>query len=501
MSPKTSFLTTGLTALGLFGFAALHAAAADGLPGPSEPTSTPAPAATAAPASPEAPSPSPTVLLLSNGRLLNGAVVEVGSDYVLHQKGGTIRFRKTDVIRAFGSISEVYHYKREQFPDDDPDEHLKLARWCLSQNLREEAKAELQAVVALSPKSGEAKAMLASIEAYEARAAAQPRVDSDVMRSGGEVATPGAQVQRPEELDPALLKGAARALGIGGLVIFDLPPAVAVKRAEHFARYVHPVLQASCVKCHGERYDGRFQLVEAKPGRRVSPDALRANLDATLALVKPDDPTKSELLTSVLMPHGNGPKKKPIFRGSNDPNFQILLAWVTSLRNKPASASNMSTDGVTPARFGTAPAPRESQGGGGFATDRGNAGPAAGGVDPSAVMMPSNVRREVIAPPPARYVPGQGMVAETQPPAPGEFPVSPLVGGPKPTPVGPKTATAGTAPAIPGSLPELPGAANAPDGASPDDATKTDKSDKPKKTFKLDPNLLQRALMNRNGNR
>ena len=153
MSPKTTRLPVGLSALGLFGFAALRGASAGDPPAtPSHPATPPVAAANAPSAT--------TVLLLYNGRVLQGEVGEEGPDYVLRQKGGVIRFRKDQVVKAFDSLTSLYAYKRSEIPDRDPDEHLKLARWCLSQNLREEAKAELRVVTRFSPKSSEAKQML-----------------------------------------------------------------------------------------------------------------------------------------------------------------------------------------------------------------------------------------------------------------------------------------------------------------------------------------------------
>src|SRR5262249_58066311 len=112
-------------------------------------------------------------------------------------------------------------------------------------------------------------------------------------------------------------------------------------------RAAHHTLQAACARCHNEKYDGTFQLIEVKPRHAPTADVLRANLDATLRLVDPENPARSELLSSALLPHGNAPTKRPIFRGSNDIKFQILATWVNSL--PPAPASGPSADGVVPA--------------------------------------------------------------------------------------------------------------------------------------------------------
>src|SRR5207244_4764077 len=99
----------------------------------------------------------------------------------------------------------------------------------------------------------------------------------------------------------------------------------------------HPILQRYCANCHNEKYPGNFQLVRVRSKGEGTADALRANLDGVLRLINPENPAKSELLSSALVPHGGGPNPRPIFRGSNDPAYQLLAAWVNSLRIKTAT--------------------------------------------------------------------------------------------------------------------------------------------------------------------
>jgi len=147
MSPKTNLLTAGLTALGLFGFAAPRVAT------PAEP-----PPSGQSPS--KAPSTSPTVLLLSNGRVLTGPISEDASHYIIKQGSSDLRFPRRDVQGAFPSLEEAYRYKLARAPERDPDEQLKLARWCMSVKLMDEARTALEAVIALSPNHAEAKSML-----------------------------------------------------------------------------------------------------------------------------------------------------------------------------------------------------------------------------------------------------------------------------------------------------------------------------------------------------
>src|SRR5271168_3040517 len=140
MSPKNSLQNVGLAALGWLGFAASRVSAAD-----------PVPPAPPGPPVAAAPSPSSTVLSLYDGRVYQGKIQVDDSGYSVFQNGGVLRFRKELVEGAFGSIREVYRFKSERVPARDPDERLKLARWCLSHRLNAEAKGQLLAVLELSP--------------------------------------------------------------------------------------------------------------------------------------------------------------------------------------------------------------------------------------------------------------------------------------------------------------------------------------------------------------
>ena len=266
-------------------------------------------------------------LLLTDGRMIQGVISREGSLYVVKQRLGIMRFPKKLVEGSYGSIRDAYRHKEERLPEDDPAERVKLARWCLNIHLTAEAKEQLVKVLAISPDHGPAQAMLANLEYSEKRPATE--FDPEVRQTAAEEVAE----DNPRALDSAVLRGAERGMGLTGMpVIFNLPKPLAIQRAVEFARYIQPVLQLKCAKCHNAGYEGMFQLVPITTPRQQSPDALRANLDATLRLVDPENPAKSELLSSTLRPHGLGSKKQPIFTGSNDRAYRILATWVNGLR-------------------------------------------------------------------------------------------------------------------------------------------------------------------------
>lgn len=490
MSPKNSLLTVGLTALGLLGYSATRAVYSGDAPAPP-----------GLPSAPAAATPSHSVLLLSDGRVIQGDISETEDVYILRQNGGEIRFRKGQVEERFRSVAEAYEYKRASIPARDPDEHLKLARWCLVNHLPDQARAELHVVAKLSPDSRVVAGMLAALDADDARrvARARPRTDPGLIQTGAEMtdATNPRTIAdgMPAELNANDLR-AQRHAGISGLpVIFDLPPGLALQRAEQFAQSVHPILQASCAGCHNEKYPGDFRLLQARSRRDLTTVLLRANLDATLRLIDPDNPANSELFSRSLVPHGSKTQKQAMFTGANDRRFQAIVSWVNSLRTRPKTVSDV----VIPTRLGESTV----QGSSGFATERPEGAPV------SSVASSTDTSGRVGYPPPtaaaprvlpaARYVPGRGMVAEDGPPAPDEFPTPYPVGGAGSLPS--TLAPGGGNPAV-NALPPLPGQSPA---AGPATANSTNAPAKPaaksSKPVKIDPQLLEKALLNRNQNR
>jgi hypothetical protein len=458
----------------------------------------------------DAPDAQEQVLLLTNGRVIKGIVVKEGPDYTVTQRIGTMHFTKKQVEGMFASFADAFKYRLAQLPDGDCDEHMKLALWCMNLKMKAEAKEQLSKVIALNPSHFQAKAMLRSMQQAETLAAQRQR-DPDVKQTA---AGDGAD-ERPGALAPAVIQGAQRERMISAVPeIFDLPLPLAVKRANEFYAFVHPALQLYCAKCHDERHAGKFQLVPIKARADRTPDAMRANLDATLRIIDPENPAKSELLTSVLRNHGNGPRARPIFAGSNDRTYQILASWARSLRsNQPKQE---------PAQAGSSrPVITEEEM---FAAERDRTGsdPRGPAVPPRKPMTQPNppaMQPDTpgIIPPPLRYRGSVDLSARPIDADPREldFPAPPVLNGfklpatprrdraTKPAENTAKTATktappAGTAIA---AMPRATAAAGmAADPAKTNAAKSTPASDdaetakKPAKPVKIDPKLLEKML-------
>ncbi len=376
MSPKIpSFAAAGLTLLGLFeGSSRAHAR-------PFDPPGSPQPAASTATQAPAESS----VLLLPSGQIFEGKVLEDSNGYALKHHLGVMHFARRNVVGVFRSVEEVYRYKLDRLPQNDPDERLKLAIWCLGQKLDEPAREQLEATLVLSPDNKQARAMLFHLNSGDS-AATDAEVKQTSLRMA-EQAVSGAPRELPRRaLDE--IHDASRRQPVGPPVILDLPPTVAARRYMEFGRYVHVELQKHCARCHNaDTYNGDFRLIQARTRRDLQNELLvRTNLDATLRLLNPLDLAHSELLTVSALTHP--PDGRPVLGGPNHPSYRVFQTWVANLNERgestlppaPAQVAGAATEGPA---FGAGRNPQnaaQKAGGPGFYTPP-VASPAAGNPD------------------------------------------------------------------------------------------------------------------------
>jgi hypothetical protein len=356
-----------------------------------------APKAPGRAATPELPA-APTVLLLTNGHVFQGEIIEDATGYYLKHKIGVKQFARRNVAGVFESLVDAYEFQKARLPKDDPDERMKLALWCMGQKLTEQAREELNAVLALNPENSRAKAMVFFLDSR----AAGP-IDAAVERTGGVAGpdSPGSTADVPRELSRSALDELReinrQRPASGPPIIFDLPPQVAVRRYQEFGRSVHMELQTHCAKCHDvETHTGSFRLYRARTKRDLANDLVqRANLDAALQIVDREDLSRSKLLSAAAMTHP--PDGRPVLGGPNHPAYRVLKTWVESLTagTKPAAAA---TAGALPARLLPAPVGGSAEPGAdgeGFA-----AGRAGARVAPSAATTGAGARLDNPNPPP-----------------------------------------------------------------------------------------------------
>src|SRR5262245_1568661 len=91
------------------------------------------------------------VLVLDNDRTLEGDIERVGDRYCIRRSVGVTWVPAERVAGVCASKADALAFLRRRSNLDDPDERLRLSRWCHLQGLRNQALVEVKAAVQLRP--------------------------------------------------------------------------------------------------------------------------------------------------------------------------------------------------------------------------------------------------------------------------------------------------------------------------------------------------------------
>lgn len=232
------------------------------------------------------------VLLLENERTIVGDIERTGQQYQVHRAIGATTLPAAGVLALCDNLEEAYDLLRTRANLNDPDERIRLARWCQLHGLREQAVAEIGAAVELRPDSPECQRMRQSI-----------------LRSVATAATPTVPV-RP---------GADSALP-------PLPFEIDAECLGQFITRVQPIIMNTCATCHMAGKGGAFKLMRATEGGVVNRRATQQNLVAVLGQVNKDRWEASPFLNRSVSLHGDA-VKSPI-KNRQTPAFRSLEEWV-----------------------------------------------------------------------------------------------------------------------------------------------------------------------------
>ena len=242
-----------------------------------------------------------SVVLLQNGKLVEGTVTEVAGKVIVRRGSIDQPFPKDDVQFIGKTKDECFKHLLGKLKVDDAAGRFKLARWCMYNGLREQALGEAKEVVKLQPNHG------AAVEMARALEESLRLFNAD---GSSKVEAPAA----PKGNGPVLPKAV------------DSDPEIVAEAALAFAPRVQPVLVNLCADCHAKPgYTGAFKMA-CGSGHDVDPAIARANMKAAFQQIKKDDPAASPLLTKSLAAHGG--MKQAAFAGRGVPAFRVLEAWV-----------------------------------------------------------------------------------------------------------------------------------------------------------------------------
>lgn len=249
-----------------------------------------------------------TVLLLTNGRLVQGNIYRDANGYVVELPNGRMMIPARQVQLEAQSAHQAYVKLRDTIPPQALNQHLLLATWCVTNELYDEARREIETVLKVDPDHRTARRMLRRLEALIA---------------GPKRSQPAKKASLHERL------AAPEVTALAGL-----SPRV----ARDFVGKVQPILMNSCALsgCHGPRTDNglRLAMVHLQVGNRRG--ISERNLSTVLRFIDLRRPEQSPLLLKPLGNHGR--RGRPVFRGrSGARQLAELRRWVNRLaaENRP----------------------------------------------------------------------------------------------------------------------------------------------------------------------
>lgn len=262
------------------------------------------------------------VLVLDNDRLLEGDIERVGDQYRIRRGNGELFIPAIRAKRLCRDTAEAFLHMQSLINLQDPDERLRLARWCQSNGLKDRALAEAQAALQMRPEHAETLQLIQILQRL-------------TISSSGLGTAPPAAV-------PAKAPSAAKSrTGLD----------VSQESFGQFASKVQPILLNACVSCHNSTKATTFQLQRpSELGFRI---AAQKNLSAALEFIDAEKAVLSPLLIKAVVPHG-GAEQPPLRGGRQSVPFQTLQSWVveTLAANPHVREIRRAENGMPPPVFG-----------------------------------------------------------------------------------------------------------------------------------------------------
>jgi hypothetical protein len=257
-----------------------------------------------------------SVVVMRDGGVLIGSVRQVGDRFLVTRAGGELQVAASSVMLTAPSLTGAYQQQRDQISVPTAIAHLRLAQWCLRNELWQQARQELDEARKLEP----ANSALALLERRLAQA------------TSGDGGADGSNSSPAKSLPTTGPSGA-----------IPLPIDVSHEVVERFTRRVQPVLVNNCTTsgCHQPGRNESFQLDRALLRGLANRRSTMRNLAATLTLVDREHPEQSPLLTVSRRAHGG--MESPIFGPRQQQAYAHLVEWVALVAGSETTVDRSTT--------------------------------------------------------------------------------------------------------------------------------------------------------------
>jgi hypothetical protein len=274
--------------------------------------------------------PSAGVLVLRNGNVLAGAVSRNDDGYFVQMADARLRIPAAQVQCHCQSLNEAYELRRRDRTSTSADAHLELARWCLRNDLLDQAAREAldaRTIDAGHPGVRTLDFELSRALKRRAEASARPRPDETGEAEVSAAPPPPARLPagRPVALD------------------------VSAEAQATFVRNIQPMLVHSCALggCHQPGSDRSLQLDRWAIEGSGNATLVRRNLAAVLAQIDRQHPASSPLVQWARQPHGNAAGKAS--QALTPHQTALLLEWLNAVAGVKPDAAAAESQAAPPA--------------------------------------------------------------------------------------------------------------------------------------------------------
>ena len=239
------------------------------------------------------------MLLVRGGRLLEGDIRRGAGGYVVNVPSGNMFVPFEHVRFEADSKADAYRKLRKSMPDLTANNHIALARWCISHQQLHAAQTELSDALALEPSRQEARDMLRRLESL-----IHPQTARHLT------------LPRPaRRTDDGFLANEAKSLA-------GLPRSL----AQRYVLRIQPLLLNKCgnARCHGPESGSGLKLQHRHGVTRLNTERNLASIVQFIDLAEPD---QSPLLVT---PQGNhGRRGQSVFFGrSGAGQVRSIREWI-----------------------------------------------------------------------------------------------------------------------------------------------------------------------------
>ena len=252
--------------------------------------------------------PSDGYVLLHNGNVVRGNLVNLGGTALIQRADGSqLRLPTRDVRLAAASLHELYRRRTANRADDDLAGLIQDARWCYRHGLWQ--------------------AMHEALEKLETQHGRHPTIQRLRLQWRQAIDAAGAA---PDDTPTSPQPGPSDPLppAAESLEHLDIP----AHALGHFSRQIQPLLIRRCANagCHRAPNDRTQWQLSHRGAHVIQPGRMtRLNLAATLELLDRQTPSASELLSYATKPHGD--VAEPPLPSRGDAALEVFQQWAESV--------------------------------------------------------------------------------------------------------------------------------------------------------------------------